>query len=204
VRRTGLDLKRHSRKPLPHTHGTISTRLDGPLLPAYAPDPLTLTCFSFSLQLICGFLFDMYDSLKYSTVKYVLAPIQSSELEECAVRSFNTFVRALSAKEDKPNIQIVRPATQAPAFLSPSLLQLSKFAMEDEHENKDRTAKITPDDVSRQPQQRICSSFTMTHLAMPPAGGEAHQRYAPSFSWSISPYPRSAVAISKLQKLFCR
>jgi hypothetical protein len=51
----------------------------------------------------------MYDTLKYSTVKYVLAPVQTADVEERAVRSFLAFAKALAAKEDsKLNVQIVR------------------------------------------------------------------------------------------------
>jgi hypothetical protein len=57
----------------------------------------------------------MYDTLKYSTVKYVLAPIQSADVEERTVRSFLAFAKALAAKDDKDsklNVQIVRWPTR--------------------------------------------------------------------------------------------
>jgi hypothetical protein len=104
----------------------------------------------------------MYDTLKYSTVKYVLAPIQSADAEERTVRSFLVFAKALAAKDDrdsKLNVQIVRSSLCLAFFLfffctgaalnelTRLFGQLSKFAMVDDSENKERPARMKPDEV---------------------------------------------------------
>ncbi len=77
----------------------------------FAHKPGFLYSWNYLDQLICGYYEALFDSLKYSSVRFVLAPLQSGEEEAKVVQSFLAFTKSLTTRDDKQvqlTIQIVR------------------------------------------------------------------------------------------------